>query len=440
MLKNLYPVALVLTGASLLSVSAQAQNHGATRSDSGRNPDRPTTSLPTPGRQCGTMEALSAQLAADPAQAQRMEAIEAQTRRAIASGRFQTNFTASGAVITIPVVVHVLYNTSAQNISDAQVQSQIAVLTEDYQKLNSDAGKTPPAFAGVAANVNIQFKLATRDPNGQPTNGIIHKYTKAASWSTNDAVKSSKRGGDNAWPAGQYLNMWACNLGQGLLGYAQFPGGQASTDGVVILYSAFGSRMKAAGTYTNTYDLGRTATHEVGHWLNLRHIWGDANCGDDMVSDTPTQQTSNYGCPAYPHITCSNQGDMSMNYMDYTDDACMYMFSSGQSARMNAIFASGGARTSILTSTGAAVARTSGTVASAVGLYPNPTADVLNLTNLNAPAKAGVRVYNLQGGEMRQARYDGNGRLQVQSLPRGLYYVNVTDGNGTISHQRFEKQ
>lgn len=439
MIKNVYATALAFTSATLLSVSVQAQNPGATRTNPEGRPERPTAPT-TPVRQCATMEVLSAQLAADPAQAQRMEAIEAHTRRAIASGGFKTNFTAAGAVITIPVVVHVLYNTAAQNISDAQVQSQIDVLNEDYRKLNADRSKTPAAFAGLAADIGIQFKLATRTPTGGATNGIIHKATTRTSFSTNDYAKSSKRGGDDAWPAGQYLNMWACNLGQGLLGYAQFPGGAASTDGVVILYSAFGSRAKAAGTYTSTYDLGRTATHEVGHWLNLRHIWGDASCGNDMVADTPTQQTSNYGCPAYPHVTCSNQGDMSMNYMDYTDDACMYMFSSGQSDRMNAIFASGGARASLLTSTGAAVARTAGAVASAVGMFPNPAADQLTLTNLSAPDRTGVRVFSLQGTEMRQARYDGAGHLQVQGLPRGLYYVDVTDANGTTSHQRFEKQ
>ena len=278
-------------------------------------------------RACGTMEVLAAQLAADPAQAQRMAAIETQTRQLLANPAL--NRTTAGIVI-IPVVVHVLYNMAAQNISDAQVQSQIAVMNEDYQKLNADVSNTPGIYAGLAANSGVQFVLAKRDPNGLATTGIIHKYTKTTSWSTNDAVKSSKRGGDNPWDASKYLNMWACNLGQGLLGYAQFPGGSAATDGVVILYSAFGSRAKyAAGTYTTAYDLGRTATHEVGHWLNLRHIWGDDNgacTGSDLVDDTPNQGAENYGCPVFPHVSCSNSGDMSMNYMDYTDDQCMCMF------------------------------------------------------------------------------------------------------------------
>ncbi len=396
---------------------------------------------PTP-RACGTMEVLAAQLAADPGQAQRMAAIEAHARRVQADRslqRGQTALAATGPVV-IPVVVHVLYNTAAQNISDAQVQSQIDVLNEDFRKLNADYTKTPSLYAGLVADANVQFVLAKRTPTGAATNGIIHKQTNTKSWSTNDAVKNSKRGGDDAWDATKYLNLWACNLGQGLLGYAQFPGGSASTDGVVILYSAFGSRAKySAGTYSSPYDLGRTATHEVGHWLNLRHIWGDASCGNDQVSDTPTQQTSNYGCPAFPHATCSNQGDMSMNYMDYVDDKCMYMFSAGQAARMNALFATGGARASLLTSTsGTAPALTA---AAKPSFYPNPTTDQLTL-DLPDGARVSqytVHVYDLQGREMPQARYTGEGQVQVRDLPKGMYLISI--GTGTeVVRRHFEKQ
>ncbi|MBD2768543.1 T9SS type A sorting domain-containing protein [Hymenobacter sp. BT664] len=390
-------------------------------------------------RACGAMDVLGAQMAADPALAQRMEAIEAHTRRVIAAQGLNRSVAATG-IITIPVVVHVLYNTAAQNISDAQVQSQIDVLNEDFNKLNADAANTPGVF--TAATVGVRFALATRTPTGAATNGIIHKQTKVTSWSTNDAVKSSKRGGDNPWDASQYLNLWACNLGQGLLGYAQFPGGSASTDGVVILYSAFGSRAKySAGTYTTTYDLGRTATHEVGHWLNLRHIWGDDNgacTGSDLVDDTPNQGAENYGCAAFPHVSCSNQGDMSMNYMDYTDDKCMYMFSPGQSARINAVLAAGGPRASLATSTGAA---RSMAALKSVSLYPNPAAEALNLS-LPAGADAAryaVRVYDMSGHEMTGTRYNGRGQVEVGALPKGLYYLTIGNGSETI-RQRFEKE
>ncbi|WP_165768142.1 GEVED domain-containing protein [Hymenobacter amundsenii] len=310
---------------------------GVTHQAQAQNPDQ---------RGCSTMEVLERQLAADPTLALRLRAIEAQTRDFVDNPVAQR----TAAAVTIPVVVHVLYNTTAQNISDAQIASQIAVLNEDFNKLNTDASKTPGAFAGRVANVGIQFVLAKRDPSGNTTTGIERKQTSTTSWSDDDRIKSAATGGLGAWPAGQYLNLWVGNLGGGLLGYAQFPGGGASTDGVVITTSGFGR----GGSAASPFNLGRTATHEVGHWLNLRHIWGDASCGNDLVSDTPTQQTSNGGCPSFPKVTCSNgpDGDMFMNYMDYTNDACMYMFSNGQSSRMNALFASGGARASLLTSNG----------------------------------------------------------------------------------------
>jgi hypothetical protein len=294
-------------------------------------------------RHCGAYEVLQRQLSEDPTLEQRMSQIERFTERAIESGEA---FRLVGGTIEIPVVVHVLYNTTQQNISDAQINSQIDVLNEDYQNRNADRSKMPANSFQTATSTgfNVRFVLAQTP---------IHKKTKTKSFSTNDAVKSSQRGGDDAIDAAHNLNIWVCNLGQSLLGYAQFPGGSLSTDGVVILYSAFGSRAKyAAGTYVAKYDLGRTTTHEVGHWMNLRHIWGDDNgacSGSDLVDDTPNQASQNFGCPAYPHVSCSNgtKGDMFMNYMDYTDDACMFMFSTGQKARALAVFSSGGPRAAI---------------------------------------------------------------------------------------------
>lgn len=299
------------------------------------------------GRGCGTTEYHQSQLNADPTLATRMDDIEHFTNTFIANGGGQEK-----AVITIPVVFHVVYRTSAENISDARILAQLNQLNLDFARLNSDAGNTPAAFQGLAANTQIQFCLAQRDPNGAATTGIVRRATTVTSFSSNNAVKYTSQGGSNAWDATKYLNIWVCNLGSGLLGYAQFPGGSAATDGVVVLNTSVGS-LTTPGTATN-YNYGRTATHEVGHWLNLRHIWGDATCGNDLVSDTPTQQTSNSGCPAFPRVTCSNgpNGDMFMNYMDYTYDACMNMFTTGQATRMNALFATGGARASLLNSQG----------------------------------------------------------------------------------------
>jgi hypothetical protein len=296
-------------------------------------------------RNCGSMSHLQQQMQDDPTLSARRYQIEQQTNSFIANGGKRAK-----AIVNIPVVVHVLYNTASQNISDAQIMSQIAVLNQDFAASNADVSLVPSVFSGLVSNTQIQFCLAQQTPSGVSTTGIVRKSTTTTSFSSNDNVKRNANGGDDAWDATKYLNIWVCNLGGGLLGYAQFPGGAASTDGVVINYTAFGNM----GTASAPYGLGRTTTHEVGHWLNLRHIWGDASCGNDQVGDTPTQQTSNFGCPTFPHVTCSNgaNGDMFMNYMDYTDDACMYMFTAGQSTRMNALFASGGARVGLLSSMG----------------------------------------------------------------------------------------
>ncbi len=337
-------------------------------------------------RNCGTMNHLSDQLKNDPGLAERMNQIEQQTARFVSS-RVSANST-----VLIPVVFHIVYNTSAQNITDAQCIAQLNQLNLDYAKLNSDTGNIPSVFKSLSSNTNIQFCLAQRDPNGLATTGIVRKSTTTTSFGTDDKVKSTSTGGDNAWSSSSYLNIWVCNLGGGVLGYAQFPGGAASTDGVVLLYSSVGS-MVNPGT-ASPYNLGRTATHEVGHWLNLRHIWGDANCGNDLVGDTPTQQTSNFGCPTFPHITCSNgsNGDMFMNYMDYVDDGCMNMFSAGQTSRMASLFVSGGARVSLLSSAGCQPV--SNSCNTPTGL--NASSITSNSAILGWTAVSGALSYNLQ--------------------------------------------
>jgi hypothetical protein len=152
-------------------------------------------------------------------------------------------------------------------------------------------------------------------------------------------VKAASQGGADPWPSDRYLNLWVCTLAAGLLGYAQFPGGPRRTDGVVITSGAFGT----SGTARAPFDRGRTAVHEVGHWLNLRHIWGDTeDCsGSDFAADTPNAAGPNYGRPAFPHVSCANgpNGDMFMNFMDYVDDAAMLLFTPQQVARMHAALA-----------------------------------------------------------------------------------------------------
>ena len=299
-------------------------------------------------RNCGTMEYLEYQQQQEPNRSLKMMEIERHTNDYL-EGHERVD-----GVITIPVVVHVVWNTAAENISDAQIQSQIDILNEDFRRLNTDASNTPADFQGIAADSEIEFCLATVDPNGASTNGITRTQTSVTAFSTNDAVKFNSSGGKDAWPASDYLNIWVCDISGGILGYAQFPGGSAATDGVVNDYQYFGN----IGTATAPFDLGRTCTHEIGHWLNLRHIWGDGNCSvDDFVNDTPTADGPNYtgGACTYPGPNSCNDGagdlpDMFQNYMDYSDDGCMNLFTLGQKARMRALFNTGGARESLLNS------------------------------------------------------------------------------------------
>lgn len=286
---------------------------------------------------CAAQEVLEEKIKADPSIRQRMNEIEAFTQRIIANP--ETNILLPSGEIQIPVVFNVLYKASSENISNAQLQSQIDVLNEDFRATNTDYNNTPALFQPArAGDTKIRFVIAA----------INRKKTNKASWAPDDAMKFSGSGGINATDPTTKLNIWVVGkmtyFGQTLLGYAQFPGGAAATDGVVLVAKYTGR----TGTATAPYNKGRTATHEVGHWLNLRHIWGDATCGTDLVNDTPTHNTSNGGCPSYPHYsTCSGTPvEMTMNYMDYTYDACMYMFTNGQRARMEAVFASGGPRNS----------------------------------------------------------------------------------------------
>ncbi len=288
-------------------------------------------------RNCSSMDVLHNHLQESPKLQDKMDRIEKATSAYIkknASSRVD-------GVITIPVVFHVVYNNSTENISDAQLNDQLQILNEDFRRQNSDADNV----WSQAADTEFEFCLASVDPNGNSTSGITRTSTSRTSFGTNDAVKFASSGGKDAWPAADYLNIWICDIGGGILGYAQFPGGSPSTDGVVNDYRYTGS----IGTATAPFNLGRTLTHEVGHYLNLRHIWGDGGCGvDDFVSDTPTSDASNGGCNI-GHVSCGTT-DMVQNYMDYSDDACMNLFTTGQKARMRALFDNGGARVSLLSS------------------------------------------------------------------------------------------
>ena len=299
-------------------------------------------------RNCATME-QHRQLLTESA-AYRAARDEIETLTGINTGEVAARV----GLVRIPVVVHVVWNTDDQNLSDAQIASQIDVLNRDFRSANPDIASVPSPFQSLVADAEVEFLLADTDPDGNPHGGVTRQQTDVAEFGANgNPVKSAATGGADPWPADRYLNIWVCQLTGGLLGYAQFPGGPAATDGVVITHTGFGS----TGTATAPFDLGRTTTHEIGHWLNLYHIWGDdgTGCGGtDEVDDTPNQAGPNTGVPTFPSVTCDNgpDGDLFMNYMDYTDDAGMMMFTTGQVARMKACLE--GPRRSLLAETSAA--------------------------------------------------------------------------------------
>jgi hypothetical protein len=271
-------------------------------------------------RSCGTMAAHMLLLERFPAFRANQMRLEGDIAR-----RRETPLDLKKArIVTIKTIVHVVYNTDEQNISTAQIRGQISAMNKDFRATNPDRSQTPEVFGGLVTDSRISFKLVDVTRTSTSRSGFTH----------DDGVKRRSGGGIPPVDPKTHLNMWVCPLGGGLLGYAQFPGGPVATDGVVINYKAFGTQ----GTAQTPFNKGRTATHEVGHYLNLRHIWGDTpDCsGSDMVADTPNCAGPNYGTPSFPVITCNNgpNGDMFMNYMDYVDDAAMFMFTTQQVLRM----------------------------------------------------------------------------------------------------------
>ncbi|MFC7446640.1 zinc metalloprotease [Rhodococcus daqingensis] len=290
-----------------------------------------SVTLPT-RRQCGAMDVHRRLLTESESYRIARSAIENQTIELESMGA-----AVARGVARIPVVVHVVAHTPEQNISDAQIASQIEVLNQDFRAANTDVSTVPAAFEELVGDARLEFFLATADPLGRPSNGVTRTSTNVVAFDQDDGVKFVESGGATAWPAERYLNIWVCQLAGGLLGYAQFPGGPLATDGVVVTHTGFGT----VGTAAAPFNLGRTTTHEIGHYLNLFHIWGDdgTGCrGSDEVDDTPNQAGPNGGVPTFPTVTCNNgpDGDLFMDYMDYTNDAGMVMFTKGQVARMTA--------------------------------------------------------------------------------------------------------
>lgn len=358
---------------------------------------------------CATMDRINDQISQDPSRALRLAGME----ETIARWCEHHHGESRGAVLTIPVVVHVLWNSEEQNISDEQVISQIDGLTEDFRLQNFDAPDENHPFWYESQDTYIEFCLAQQDPDGFETDGINRVWTPVEFWTEDqtDEMKFSEYGGVDNWDPTSYLNIWVIEPSpdMGLLGWATFPDELETSpelDGVVIRNNAFGF----LGTVESPNDLGRTGTHEVGHWLSLRHIWGDETCGDDFVDDTPPAFEANYGCPEFPlnpNSKCGTDeyGEMFMNYMDYVDDACMNMFTTGQAVRMDGAIENYrfGLYDSYGCEPGSAVMIDEVSGGSHFSLYPNPTAGIIHL-------RTG------QDGYYTLSLFDAGGRLVRREL------------------------
>ena len=390
---------------------------------------------------CAAHDIWEAKALRDPSMIERRQQSNLAIQNWIASNP-QTDETA--ALVTIPVVVHVVYKNQTENISDAQIFSQMDVLNQDFRLLNPDSLAVNHPFWPVTADAEIEFCLASVDPNGNATTGITRTSTTHSTFQNLniDDIKFTSAGGKDNWDPTRYLNIWVCDLGNQLYGYATFPSDLAvdpDYDGVVINYTAFGT----LGTVIAPGDQGRTATHEIGHWLDLSHIWGDQNCGDDLVADTEPAEDANYGCFTFPYNANNNcgagaNGEMYMNYMDYTDDACMAMFTFGQKARMRA--ALNGDRSAMLSSAGCSGATgvRDAAAVQAIKLYPNPSNGMVTLETSNfTPRQATISVTNALGVEVMHAAgvkafpYS----LDLSSLPSDLYFVRLAAGNQLLTQK-----
>ena len=315
---------------------------------------------------------------------------------------------------TIPVVVHILYNNDEQNISDERVYSQIDVLNQDYNALNINLDNIPDDFQGVIADVGFSFCLVQKDLNGNSFSGINRVYTEVESFNmSDDAMKKSDEGGVDAWDSENYLNFWVCNLSGNLLGFATMPGDvSAELDGVVVDYEYFGVDLSSS----SPYNLGRTATHEVGHYFNLEHTFY-AGCSDwDSCDDTPSISSPTYGCPEFPQESC-NSIDMTMNYMDYTNDACMHMFTSCQAELM--IDALLTYRPNLITDADCSVSIDENIYNNDIFIHPNPVLDKIFLSI----EESRIYLYDIYGREILSNYYLDKAFLDVSSLHSGTYII-----------------
>jgi hypothetical protein len=410
-----------------------------------------TTTTETPKRKCGntTVDAK----------------YEEAFQKMILKHQQFTNGKKASIVYNIPIIFHVIHTGQAigtgYNLSLTQINSQITRLNADYRKLNSDFSTyvTQSGLSSVAADCEITFCAAKVSPTGavlaEP--GVDRILASSKGWTSPPYTASSsylentvKAG--SSWDPTKYFNVWVTEMGGGILGYAQFPtvpsgttpitdmvgqGGAANTDGVVINYSNLG----VSGSANAPYNMGRTLTHESGHWLGLWHIWGDdfGSCsGSDYTTDTPNQDSENYTCPTTngavvtDGCTASSPGVNYQNYMDYSDDKCMVMFTAGQKARIQAVMANCVRRASLNTSTVCTVPNGIDEQVSNIEMtiFPNPTNGELNITiDLLNTQDFTISVINTLGQTVKEVKQTqsngGTVKIDLSSNSAGVYFVTL---------------
>ena len=342
----------------------------------------------------------------------------------------------SRSKISIPVVVHIVWNKEEDNISDEQVHSQIAALNRDFQLANDNLDIIPNSFENIIGNVGFEFCLATLDPDRNPSTGITRTETRFTNVGArgDTRIYYTDRGGRDAWDTEKYLNIWVAEVPD-ILGYASRPGENLpEEDGVVVHTQCFGT----LGTVTSPYDLGKTTTHEVGHYFNLLHLEGDDNTTScelgDMVLDTPPQMTNYLGCPDVFTFSCGSL-DLIANYMNWVDDACTALFTKGQVERMHA--ALNGARSGLLDNNACLITTSIPlTTVSNLSIFPNPATDYVYLKNTSGQVEEiSYQIFDIKGRVIKEGIFHNNKELNKISLPfpRGAYVIKGTSKKEIIT-------
>ena len=394
----------------------------------------------TTKRTCGTMDLLAEMQQKDSTLQIRIDDFNKRIAQNIQSKA--TNKTAEdNSLFLIPVVVHVIHNGEnigeGMNISDEQIFSQIESLNKDFRLLNEDSLDENHPFWGYTADCRIEFCLAKQDEYGNPTTGITRVYGGANDWTMDEIDEYVKP--QTIWNPNKYLNIWTLAFGgddSDILGYATFPSTTTdTTDGVVVAFDKFG----VVGNVSYPNDLGRTTTHEIGHYFNLRHIWGDDVCGDDQVGDTEPSEAANYGCQEFPYNAYSScgsgeNGEMYMNYMDYSDDACLKMFTFGQKERMRIAIQLD--RIGLLLSDGCNIPISVGYIEprKEVKVFPTPSNDNVFIEMPNFEETQVFRLYSITGADLtnlvtlKQVSSHGLS-LQLTNIDSGYYIFEVSTSN-----------